>query len=65
MNKLTKKQKAIQVQREIKNHYKNIVEPKMFRDTENLINDLDKKSEFLEHDNDSIKNHVIGENIRD
>ena len=62
--KLTKKQKIIQEQRSIKNHLKNVIEPKMFSEIEDMINNEKKDSVFLDAENDDIKNYIIDKNLK-
>jgi hypothetical protein len=57
--KLFKKKKQIQIQREIKNHVKNDFIPKLLTEIEEMINDKNINEEFLEMENEEIKNYIL------
>ena len=64
MKNLTKKQKTIQVQRDIKSHIKKNIEPKMMIEAQKMINDIEVNFELLESGNEDIKNQVIKNNLK-
>lgn len=64
MKKLSKKQKIIDIQRDIKRYLKNELEPKMMKEANELISDIELDDVFLDKDNNEIKNFIISSNLK-
>lgn len=64
MKKLSKKQKIIYIQRDIKRYLKNELEPKMMKEANELISDIELDDVFLDKDNNEIKNFIISSNLK-
>ena len=58
---LTKRQKQIQVHRAIKKIIVNHFTPKVLDEIKNVVKNLDKDSEYLMEDDQTLKNYIIEE----
>jgi len=54
-----KKKKTVQIQRDIKNYVKNNFVPKILAEIEKMVYDEETDKEYLEMENDDIKNYFL------
>ena len=64
MKTLSKKQKTIQIQRELKFLIKHIVEPKIMAEISQKVAKCDDIDNFLESGNEIIKNEIINNHLK-
>ena len=62
--KLSKRQKTIESQRQLKQFIKNDLAPNMLKSVENLINDDELPEHFLEKGSYELTNYIINNTLK-